>query len=852
VFTEPREGSYGAGMRRVGDAHAHAILEAALDAVITIDHLGCVLEFNHAAEQTFGYRRADIVGLELAELIVPPELRAAHRAALSRWNEHGPGEGAGAALGHRIEVSAMRSDGSTFPAELAVSRVDVPGPPLFTACIRDLTESKEAQNRLHGAEFRYRTLVEQQPLITYVSPSETPLGGPLYISPQIESVLGYSADAWLATPGIYERSIQEEDRERVLEEKRVAYERGEDLRLEYRMIRADGRVVWVEDWSVLVEPPDGNPAFRQGFAIDITERKQSDDALRGAETRFRTLVEQLPLVVYVDRLDASSSNVYSSPQIEALLGYTPEEWASDNDLFLAILHPDDREHVLAAHAQTLAAGAPFQLEYRLLARDGRIVWVHDEARAVDGPDGSPVLQGYLLDITDRKEAEEQLRHQAFHDALTGLANRALFTDRVQHALDIRLDADGEAAVLILDLDDFKAINDSLGHVAGDALLEEVGRRLRSALSASHTVARMGGDEFAILVEGPSGLPTAVAVAERVLEQFELPFDLDGREVFVTPSVGVALGHDGEELLRSADVALYRAKTGGGAQYTVYGPKMDEDMLGRLELISDLRRAHVEEEFVVHYQPIVELATGRLIGVEALARWQHPKRGLLQPADFIPLAEETGRIVEIGRWVLAEACRQTADWKSRLPARTPFSVSVNVSTRQVRGHGIVDDIRDALASSGLDPSALIVEITESVLAERRDELVDVLDSAARLGVALALDDFGTGYSSLPLLQDLPVDAVKIDRHFVGLIGTGRERTAFVRAIVDLARALSMQVIAEGIESPAQVAVLRHLGCRIGQGFHFARPLEPSQLDELMSAGTVPRFPRAPSALRAKVA
>jgi diguanylate cyclase (GGDEF)-like protein/PAS domain S-box-containing protein len=723
VFTEPEEGS-GGGAQRVGDAHARAILDAALNAVITIDHRGHVLEFNRAAERAFGYRRADIVGLELAELIVPPELRAAHRAALQRWTEQGPREGAGAVLGRRLEVTAMRSDGSTFPAELAVSRVDIPGPPLFTACIRDLTESKDAE--------------------------------------------------------------------------------------------------------------------------------QADTALRVAETRFRTLVEQLPLVVYIDRLDESSSNIYSSPQIESLLGYTPEEWASEADLFVSVLHPDDREQVLAAHASTHATGAPLQLEYRLIARDGRVVWVHDEARVIDGPDGIPVLQGYLLEITEQRQAEEHLRHQAFHDALTGLANRALFMDRVQHALDVRSDARGDAAVLILDLDDFKAINDSLGHAAGDALLEEVGRRLRTALSASHTVARMGGDEFAILVEDPAGVPTSVAVAERLLSQFELPFHLDGREVFVTASVGVAVGRDGEELLRSADVALYRAKTGGGAQYAVYGPKMDEDVLGRLELISDLRRAQVEEEFVVHYQPIVELATGRLISIEALARWEHPKRGILQPSEFIPLAEETGRIVEIGRWVLAEACRQAAEWKSVLPSRAPFAVSVNVSTRQIRRHGIVNDIESALSGSGLEPTALTVEITESVFAERRDELVDVLDDVSGLGVALALDDFGAGYSSLPLLQDLPVAMVKIDRHFVDLIGRGLERAAFVRAIVDLARALSLQVVAEGIEHPAQVAALCNLGCRLGQGFHYAQPLAPAELGAILATGTVPRFPGALGTERAKVA
>lgn len=691
-------------------AYAHAILDSALDAVITIDHLGRVLEFNQAAERTFGYRRDDVLGQELADLIVPPEHRDAHRRALARWTEDGPTPGAGGLLGRRIEVEAMRSDGAVFPAELAISRVVVPGPPLFTANIRD-----------------------------------------------------------------------------------------------------------------------------------ITERQEAEASLRQAELQYRTLVEQLPLAVYVDRLDEESSNVYSSPQIEPMLGYTTEEWSSNPSLLVELLHPDDRERVLEAHALTHATGEPLCIEYRLIARDGRVVWVHDEGRVVgDRAGDGAVVQGYLLDVTTRKEAEHQLRHQAFHDQLTGLPNRALFTDRVQHSLVVHSEA-REIAVLFFDLDDFKGVNDSFGHPAGDALLQAVGQRLRDALSPSHTIARIGGDEFAILVEESAGLRFAVDAAECLLEQFRAPFDLDGREVFVTPSIGIAVGDSAEELLRSANVAMYRAKASGGAQYVVYAPKMDEDVAGRVELVGDLRRAQIEEEFVLHYQPTVELATGTIVGVEALIRWQHPRRGLLSPVDFIPLAEETGRIVEIGRWVLAEACCQAARWRAQLPAGAKLSVSVNVSTRQVRRPGLLEDVQSALAYSGLEPSALTLEITETLLAGPRDELIGVLQEVTALGVVLALDDFGTGYSSLSLLQDLPVDMLKIDRTFVKAIGTGGERLAFVRAIIDLAEALGLAVVAEGIETAVHLGAVMRLGCRIGQGFYFAGPLEARAFDELVTGGIVPRLP-----------
>ena len=812
---------------RAGEAHAAAILDSALDAVITIDHHGRVLEFNVAAERTFGYSKQEVLGRELAELIVPPRFREAHRQALTRWNAHGPTSGAGTLLGRTIEVEAMRSDGTEFPAELAISRVAISGPPLFTASIRDISERTAAEEQLRAAEFRYRTLVEQLPLISYVDAGDSPDASALYVSPQVEDVLGWTPEEWLTRPNVFRESLHEHDRDRVLAEKREAYARRVTLRHVYRIRARDGRVLWFEDVSTHVEPPEGGAPLRQGFALDITERKRADDAVRLAETRYRTLVEQLPLAVYIDRIDECSSNLYTSPQIEPMLGYSVEDWMADPALFVECLHSDDRERVLAAHERTHATGEPLHIEYRLHARDGRVVWVHDEARIIGDPHtGEPVLQGYLLDITARHEAEEQLRHQAFHDPLTGLANRALFTDRVQHAIVVRSE---DAAVLFLDLDDFKAVNDGLGHLAGDALLRAVGVRLRASLSPTHTVARMGGDEFAILVEGTSAADAALDAAERITTALQTPFDVDGREVFVTASVGIAVGGDAEELLRCSDVAMYGAKASGKAQYVVYAPRMDEHLVGRLELVADLRRAYIESEFVLHYQPIVELSSGAVLGTEALVRWQHPSRGLLQPTEFIHLAEESGRILDIGSWVLCEATRQTAEWQRRLVGAANLSVSVNVSTRQVRRPGLIEDVESALASSGLGAGHLTLELTETVLARRRDELTSILEELTAKGLRVALDDFGTGYSSLSLLQDLPVHTLKIDRSFVQCLGAEGGREPFVRAIVELAQGLELTVIAEGIEQMGHVAALRKLGCRVGQGFYFARPLEPAALE-----------------------
>ena len=586
----------------------------------------------------------------------------------------------------------------------------------------------------------------------------------------------------------------------------------------------------------MVERPANDPRYARERAV--------------GEPRFRSLVEQLPLSVYIDRLDDLSSNIYTSPQIEGMLGYTVDEWAENDDLFVEILHPEDRERVLAAHQRTHATREPLFIEYRLRARDGRYLWVQDEARVVR--DGYQyVLQGYLLDVTARREAEEQLRHQAFHDALTGLANRALFTNRVEHALVLRSQLTrAEVAVLFLDLDDFKGVNDTLGHAAGDTLLRGVGVRLRDSLSPSYTVARLGGDEFAVLIEEVAGPASALDAAERIVTTLQKPFELEGREVYVSASVGIAMGTVADDLIRAADVAMYRAKASGKAQYVMYVPTMAEDLVGRLELVAELRRAR-REEFVVHYQPVVDLESHAVVGVEALVRWAHPTHGLLLPGEFIPLAEETGKIVELGAWVLAEACAQVARWRAETPGSSELTLNVNVSTRQVRPGVLVEAVRSALADSGLPPEALTLELTESVLARRHEELRAVLTDVAELGVRLALDDFGTGYSSLSLLQDLPVHTLKVDRSFVSALDEDATRQGFVQAIVDLAHTLDVALVAEGMETAAETSELRRLGCLAGQGFHFAPPLGADEVGELLGAGACASLDEAIAARDARV-
>jgi diguanylate cyclase (GGDEF)-like protein/PAS domain S-box-containing protein len=564
---------------------------------------------------------------------------------------------------------------------------------------------------------------------------------------------------------------------------------------------------------------------------DREGRSQADELFR-----FRSLIEHLPLITYVDALDDESSSIYTSPQVEDLLGYTVEEWRCDPSFFVKTLHPDDRERVLVEHAESRANGAPLTTEYRLIARDGRTVWLRDCSVVLrDGGGEAVCRQGYLLDITERREAEERLRHQAFHDPLTGLANRALFADRVEHAVaghgrSVELGV----AVLFLDVDDFKTVNDSLGHSAGDALLKAVGQRLLDAVRPGDTVARFGGDEFAVLIEEVTAATDAARAAERILRVLRVPFFVHGREVFVTASIGISIGHHADELLRSSDVAMYRAKSSGKASYVFYEPAMDDATHSRLQLTSDLRRATFHGEFSLAYQPEVDLRTGRPVGVEALLRWLHPELGIVAPLEFVGLAEDTGLVVPIGRWVLAEACSRAAELQARRSDAAPLGMSVNLSARQLQDPGLVDDIADALRRSGLPPALLTLELTESVLVRGGDTVLDALRALRGLGVRLALDDFGTGYSSLSYLRDLPVDLLKIDRSFVVAADADGESRSVLHGIVQIGHALGLEVVAEGIERASQAAAALELGCTVGQGFHFWRPLEAHELPGLPAA------------------
>jgi len=557
---------------------------------------------------------------------------------------------------------------------------------------------------------------------------------------------------------------------------------------------------------------------------------------REIERRYRTLVEQLPLVVYVDALDEGSSNIFTSGGIEPLLGYTVEEWQNDPDLFVRTLHPDDRDRVLAAHARTHRTHEPLSLEYRLVARDEAVVWVRDDGVVVIGDDGEPLyLQGYLLDITPERELQEQLRLQALFDPLTGLANRAFFHEQLEHAVSIRTDNEPGTAVVFIDLDQFKQINDQYGHSVGDEVLAILGARLKTVIRAGDSVARLGGDEFAVLLTSVREPAEPAIVAERLLEQITAPIDVAGRHLLLTASIGIALGSTGAELLKQADAAMYRAKSNGDADYAFYDDELDQTALNRFKRIAELREAIAEKQFSLAYQPVVNLDPFEVVGLEALLRWQHPSLGEVAPLDFIPLAEESGLIVQIGCWVLLEACFYASRLRELLGR--DLEIAVNVSARQLQHPDFLDHVDSALQRADLPPHLLTLELTESVLVASGERAEQQLAMLKDRGVKLALDDFGTGYASLAYLQRLPVDIVKIDRSFTAKIDSGAADLALLEGIVGLGKALGLQLVAEGIERLTQQGIVRELGCHGAQGFHFGRPASAAVATQALTTDAV---------------
>ena len=654
------------------------------------------------------------------------------------------------------------------------------------------------------------------------------------VNVRFEQLLGYTESTLAAQFAAIDELIHPDDRLAVRAEIAAARGSKDQVQLEYRLRRADGGYVRVQDEAVLSQ------GGRTGYLLDMTRHVTAVEELQVSEERFRTLLLNIPGAMYRCAARSNWDMEFISDNVETISGYPASDFIGSRvRTFASVIHPEDRQAVEMGVDEGLARREPFILEYRIIRADGGIAWVYEKGQGVFGPDDEVLwLDGAIFDITERKLLQEELSRQAFYDSLTGLANRALFDDRVQHAL-AHADRRGHRlAVLLLDLDGFKIINDSLGHQAGDQVLVMVAQRIMACCRLSDTVARLGGDEFAVLLEEGVDEEEAKGVATRLLEILREPFLVKGREMTVGGSIGIAIHEEAagctEDLLRDADAAMYCAKSRGRDRYELFEPSMHTRAVQLFELNTDLQKGLDQGQFVVHYQPILDLAAEELQGVEALVRWQHPERGLLAPDEFIPVAEQSGLIVPLGTWVLREACRQVQAWHEAFPDRK-LSVSVNLSPRQLYEHDLVAQVRAVLEETGFDPGSLILEITEGALLQGVEETKRKLADLKQLGVRLAIDDFGNGSTTLAYLGEFPVDILKIDRSFIRGMSDNPEGRILVQAILDLARALHLDTVAEGIEMTEQRTELLTSGCASGQGFLFAEPVVPEQIAGLLGGG-----------------
>lgn len=738
------------------------------------------------------------------------------------------------------EWTIQRKDGQPRIVEISTSLIGNEGQdPYVLALIQDITERKQTQSQLIARENQFRSIFDHAAVGIVYSPIGCINETLRNCNPRFCDMLGYSADE-LAQLTVIDIT-HPEDRD-IADLPRLLAGEIPHFSLEKRYLRKDGTVLWANTTVSLMTDTQGKPLNTVVVVEDISdrvrlnlERKQAEAALRDSESRYRLVADSMNDLVCLH--DPDGNYLYISPSCEALIGYSAAEMFERDPYFF--FHPEDRERVRrTSHLPTLS-GKSAPITYRARHKAGHYIWFETLTKPILDDAGNVVqIQTTSRDVNARIQAQAQLRHDALHDQLTGLPNRSLLVERLNLAIHrAQQMASFQFAVLFLDLDRFKVINDSLGHLAGDRLLITVAHKLRAMLNPTDVAARLGGDEFIILLEEIEGIQTPIHIAERIFAELRSPVVLEGREVYITASIGLVLSDarytKAADLIRDADIAMYRAKQSGKARFAIFDTKMHTLAMARLHLENDLRQAIDRNQFVLHYQPIVALETGALVGFEALMRWQHPIDGLKNPGDFIPIAEETGLITQLDAWGLQTACSQLAAWQQNFPRWRHLKISVNLSAQDLRQQQLANQVERVLAETGLSPDCLTLEITESMLIDDVASTIDLLSYLKQLGVQISIDDFGTGYSSLSYLHRLPIDTLKVDRSFVIQMETEAKNQQIVATIAALSQQLGFDAIAEGIETHTQLKGLQQLGYRYGQGHLFARALAPNEVATLLS-------------------
>lgn len=786
---------------------------------------GCYLYVNQAFANMLGYRQRDMIGMDYMRIVAPEDREEQMERRKRRQ--------AGSREPHAFEIHYVKSDGRTrVLASVRNAAIDFNGRVASLGTVRDITEERRRREALEEAERKFRSIFEDSVTGMYRT---SPEGRLLDANQALAEIFGYDSPKGLmdGVRDIGQLYARAEDRQRFLEQ--LSHE-GKVRGYEYQLKRRDGRRIWVSQHARAVRAHDGSIQSLEGTLQDITDRKHAEQARRRSEARYRSLVEQSQVGVFINE---GGFYTYVNHAFAAMLGYSEEELTGMN--YRDVVAPEDLEAADERYRRRQEGrAAPSMHEVRMLHKDGRTRVIVNLSVAVMVEDGKVRLHGTMVDITEQKRFEWQLKHHATHDPLTGLTNRTLFSDRLHEAIErARSNSDYRYTVLFLDLDEFKVVNDSLGHAVGDLLLVAIARRLQDCVGSRGLLARYGGDEFTILAEQISEAGEAKRLAEEVLEQFGKGFSIGRHELFSSASAGVVLGgpnyHSPDLVLRDADTAMYQAKARGKGKAVLFDDSMHAAAKDRLALETELRLALERREFMVHYQPVVSLQDGRIAGLEALVRWQHPESGLLFPDEFLGVAEETGLILPLDWWVLETACRQFVAWQARDPSLAGLTLHVNVDDRQFRQEGLADHLGTVLRETGIDPKCLQLEITESVFRENVGEIRQKLKKLEELGVTLHVDDFGTGYSSLDSFTALEIHGMKIDRSFVRDLETNPRHRAIVRTILRFAADLNMVSVAEGIESSAQARILRQLGCTLGQGFLYSAAISAEETGLLLDRG-----------------
>jgi len=704
----------------------------------------------------------------------------------------------------------------------------------LVAHIENLLSRHEILHQQRQCDITFRLLLENSLEVIFVLDADYRIR---FVSPSLRTALGYPPDQ------VIERNFLEwlhpEDAAQAKDTLQWAVDHPESIQaFRVRLQHLDG------SWHIFEVFGKSRLQDEQVRGIilnsrDITEQQLVYNALRESQERF--MLATLAANDGIWDRNLQSGRVYYSPRWKEILGFTEGEIGNRMEDWFAHILPEDLDSFQSAlHSHLSGATSRLECEFRMMHKNGGIVWVLVRGLAMRNREGEAHrIAGSMSDITERKQAMEQLTRAALYDTLTGLPNRTLLLDRLGMVIErSRRASNFMGAVIFLDLDQFKVINDSLGHPAGDEMLIQVGQRLLKCLRSSDTLARFGGDEFVILLESVSSRRDVVQVADRVQHALSEPFEIAGRKMFTTVSMGIVIGlkqySNREEVLQDADIAMYRAKSAGKARYVIFDATMRKRAVNRLSLEMDLRHAIEQNHLFLVYQPIMNLETHTLVGFEALARWQHPEHGVILPSDFIPIAEETSLICELGKWVLREACREFAPIYFRMKTTQPLVLSVNVSSRQITENGFVENIRETLESYRLPPTCLKLEITESALIESVDIARHVFHQLRQMGVDIHVDDFGTGYSSLSYIHRLPVDLIKIDQAFIQKLGEDEQSVEITRSILQMARSLGIKTVAEGIESQQQYLFLRQMACELGQGYFLSMPLTIQQLEDFLNS------------------